>query len=1060
MTETDPTTDPDHTPVAQILNDFADDGPTIAGRWETSEFVVAIMPAFVVFLATALLPSKPLTIIGIALTVVLLMVGVAALAVKPDHHTLTEFAALRGRWLTRQAIMTHARSDDGTSQHANHHSVARRFHQRIPRLGRLVADTSGQSTQDWLGVDRLHRGHNAVELADGTVTAAIKISPANLSTKTPDDWQRIVGQLSDALSTAIDFEIAQVATLRPLDQKSYREGYERRRQEHPTPYQVSGMANLRARLLEERCRIIQDDQAFVRTREHYLIVKVQPWEMVEELEASEGFFGSLANAPFFGDRVRQRRLRKQLNDREAFRDQMLARLDRRVDRVSDAIARVEGVSTTPISATQYTQALMDYYGAEDAFALDESTVRDLLAVGPVVDADACDATTGYEVDTRLGEGERYRSLLAPASVARKNPAYLTLDNEEYVTTFWIEAWPDTPKAGMFEELLATCGLDVTLTTHAVGMEKHEADDEARRQKIEAKTEYEKKQEQGHWGADAAYRRWQSAADVEAALEESSAGLFVASTYITVRANDPETLEEDATRVMHLLRERPARTQPIRAHFQQDDAFKSASPAGLDLLSKATPMLGTGLAKQLPYAAATMHEPSGVEFGIHADRNEPVVIDPFQRKMGYNMGVIGNIGSGKSTSSKKVVTELKQRYPEMNVVLIDPLEGLVGVNNVFEGERIVIGGDVGLNPFAIEPIPPEKRTVVGKGTAYKQAVDRGISFLETYYDLEGLAFADKRGLWEYVIKTCYEEHGITRDPSTHDRPSPTMHAMIATLEDIVQTPYEHVSIDDDGLAQERKQTAIRILNEDIEPFLGGKYSHLAKQTGFDLDADDTFYLDLQMKEGKGETGLMLGLLLTAAYEMAKTADKRTLIVIDEAHYLTKHADNLAFLEQAVRHSRHYDLSILFSTQSVSEFFTPSDDGIELRDSAKVILDNMSILMFYHLNEMGPEIADELGLNSEEMQFVQEARPGDPERGFADMLLAVDREGQRECFPLRVEMDWEYNPVEFAVVDYEPSDHGDWHDYLHRKLGVRFDDDGEKTASTTNVETLPTNAVESP
>ncbi len=939
------------------------------------------------------------------------------------------------------------------AQPPNEHPTAQKLFQTVPLVRRFVTSTSGQSTQEWVPVNRPLPAHNAVELADRSVVAAIRVDPANMSTKTASQWEDRIKQLDEALSTTVDFEIEQYSTLRSLDKQSYREDYHEMAAERPDEKDLTGMNRLQRRLLDERVEIIDDDHESVLVREHYILVKVMPVELSESWDDAAGLFGSATNLPLIGDQIKARRMNNYGDDLEQLRTDLTARLNKRVESVVQALGSVDGITGTPISLVEFTRLLRSYYRADNAATIPDETIRALIHDSPVVGANA-DVDADYEVDVQTKDSdpiaESYRSFLAPESVRYDDQRYLVLDEETYVLGLWVENWPENPDIGMFRDVLNTPGVHITLSTHALGVSKSDARQQSQKNKIKHKSDYEKKEQEGHWGAESAYRKWQAASDIEDSLTESGSGLFMTSTYVSLRASSEEQLLDAAKTMKQRFKEQPARCEVVPAHFQQEEMTHSAAPLVYDSMNKATPMLGRALAKQMPYTSNNIYEPSGIEVGIHHDRDEPTIVDPYLRGMGYNMMVFGKIGSGKSTTSKKILTQLKERNPEMNVVLIDPLEGLAGPSKLFDAEQIVVGGETGLNPLEIKETPEEKLSVVGRTTPFSEAMERFISFVETFYDLEGRELeAEKKNVWEKAGRRAYNEKGITKDPSTHGNESPTLRDAIQEIAHIAgvgDNPDIHqmgdlldADLSETDVPLRTREAAERVLSEDIEAFRT-RYRHFTKETGFDLNADGgSFYLDLQLKEGKGETGLMLGLLLTSVYEMAKESDDPTMILIDEAQYLTKHADNLTFLEQVVRHSRHYDLSLLFSTQSISEFYAKDDEGTSaLKSQAEVIFNNSSMMCFHHLDDMTPEFGSEIGLNAEEATFVNSALPGDKDRGYSEMLLAVDEDGTRECYPQRVEMSMDVNPVEFSIVDYEPSDHGNWHEYLERQLGDRFDD----------------------
>lgn len=96
---------------------------------------------------------------------------------------------------------------------------------------------------------------------------------------------------------------------------------------------------------------------------------------------------------------------------------------------------------------------------------------------------------------------------------------------------------------------------------------------------------------------------------------------------------------------------------------------------------------------------------------------------------------------------------------------------------------------------------------------------------------------------------------------------------------------------------------------------GDLATRAQPTEFDLDAP-VISLDLHQEEGsrgRTATSLILQMLFTAVSDWATGTDERV-VAIDEAHSLLDDAAALAFLETAVRPSRHYDRFVQFVTQS--------------------------------------------------------------------------------------------------------------------------------------------------
>lgn len=178
----------------------------------------------------------------------------------------------------------------------------------------------------------------------------------------------------------------------------------------------------------------------------------------------------------------------------------------------------------------------------------------------------------------------------------------------------------------------------------------------------------------------------------------------------------------------------------------------------------------------------------------------------------------------------------------------------------------------------------------------------------------------------------------------------------------------------GYATEGEQASVRddaqSLLKDLRPSFreGGDLSNLARDTEFDLDSL-VVCLDLHQEEGgrgRGETSLMMQVLFNAVYERAKQTDKKVVFAIDEAHYLRNDATSLSFLETAVRHSRHYDLSLHFITQTGVEF--------ALTPETRTIASLCSMTVIHRVNEEAQKLTEWFDVSEREVNWVRTAKAG--------------------------------------------------------------------------------------
>ena len=833
-----------------------------------------------------------------------------------------------------------------------------------------------------------------------------------------------------------------------------------------------------ADITEERAAVVNIYNETTLVREHYVIVRVDP---LDAAKTTSNDRGGIESVPVIGEVVAQRRLQDQLDSQE-HTDTMLDLLRQRMNSLANKLTTLDDIKATPLSSVEYARVVADYYRTANVYANGDfnSLVRESPVPGayedpeydishehtrgtgaasrdgwsrPTMSADGGSAAIGGETQTQnngrlrqLIEGspvpilsdedreERFKSLLTPDSVdAASEPGHITINGDVHAATLWLDEWPEVPSDGMLKEIFSygKPGVDVTISTHLTGLDKSDAKRDMKNKVNSLKAKWKDAESKDHITAPRKKREFETAQEINDALAESDHGLFEAGTYITVRSRDEQDLNEAISAIKSRLSEAPAHARGVRADYNHLAGFRSTAPVGQDHLDRRVKMRGDGLASIFPYASHNLVESGGIEVGTHEDRHEPTILNLFGRDTGYNFGIFGNIGSGKTTTMSELLLRLKLKNPEIDLAVIDPLQEFAGLCKLFDGERIIIGGDTAINPLHIEPTPPEKLDEIGRSTPYKDAVRRAVEFIVTYYRLEDRDLGEKRGVWEKAIKQAYSEAGITEDPSTHDSESPTLTDVIAVIKDMVRNPEEYVFedlADEEGMTEDRKNKAIDILNNDLEPFGdGGKYEHLTRQSDIDFEDSGMVYLDLQRYENDNDSGLMMQLLVSEIYEQAKTSSNPSVLGIDESHYMLKQDSELEFLKQAVRHSRHYDLSLGFSTQSISEFFAENSEGeTQLTDSAEVIINNLSVQFLHFLKEMNEDWAHELDLTTAEMNYVKNADPGNEERGYSQALLKVDQKG---CFPLKVEMSEDLNPREFALLRYDQSKHpNDLREYL--------------------------------
>ncbi|MCU4927112.1 transferase [Halobacteria archaeon AArc-dxtr1] len=631
----------------------------------------------------------------------------------------------------------------------------------------------------------------------------------------------------------------------------------------------------------------------------------------------------------------------------------------------------------------------DRWRAEDveevelADLLEETTVEDGLEEGQILDHIA----------------EHHQHVVAPAAIEWDTRTARVGD--QWTSTLYVADYPDYPKDGYLTELFELTDVEFDLTVHITPKSQQQARDELQRvaDDLQADADLESTV-RGSYLQERANEALSTYKSVE-----NGSRVFEQGMFITVRAESRDELRDAVRTVRSRLREQPAGLSPKTAICKQDLAIQAAAPIGPNPFDREATALGGAVGALLasPHNA-TILEDGGVEFGVHWKNQSPVVIDPFARENGYAMFTIGDPGSGKSFGSKQnFIRSIEQSEDRIGIIL-EPLNNWAGVAEALGGERITIGGEMGLNPLEIKPTPERVQRAMGKDASpYREKLDSVMSFLSNYFALRGITLGDRRTTLETAIERAYSRNGITDDIATHHNESPTMRDVLDILEEMVETPTEYV-VRTDEEATKIGEDATWLIDQ-LRPFAeDGRYENLGRETEFDIRDEKVIYLDLAQQEGSlgGSTSLIMQLLISLVYERAKETDKEVVFVIDEARYIMQDAASLEYLEIVFRHHRHHNLSIRLVTQTVDEFFQHPE--------SEAIIDQCAIKQFHHLDGMDREWANEFGLNSAQMRFVQEAVPGNDRTGYSEALVGVD--GEWRGIEVRAMED------ETAVIDFDP------------------------------------------
>ena len=600
-------------------------------------------------------------------------------------------------------------------------------------------------------------------------------------------------------------------------------------------------------------------------------------------------------------------------------------------------------------------------------------------------------------------GRFHKDLVAPAGIHEESTKAKV--GNHHIKTFFINGWPDEPKIGFLNEVLMDLPVQNDISLHVSPF-----DSELILKQLGKKVEQTQAKLQGANGgllsSQRKYDDFEETRDIYQALKETDTELFDVGMYVTIRGETEDELQAATDELLKQMRSAPALLKPTPLTNRQLDGMQSISPVAEDPIGYKTEMMGGALGAMMPFSSKSIVESKGVDFGIHAGNGSPVIVDRWSRENGYNQLTAGKIGSGKSFSTKLNMLRSYASRDDVILFMLDPVGGFDSICTALGGEKITVGGRLGLNPMDIKPTPEKILNRAADMDPYSMKKSNVMDFFEMYFHQRGVELENSRGILEQAIEIAYQQEDITRDIKTHSNESPTVKDVIKIIEGMAENADKYADADSDKLRTNIEAEAARLITGFTQFKKGGQYENLAGESDLDLRGNDVTYFDLSQQEGSGEVGLMMQLLFAEVYQIAKESDKKVMFVIDEAHYLMKDAKSLDFLDKAVRHSRHLDLSINFVTQKIEDFFS--------HERSESIAQNCSIRLFQRTESgLTQNIAKTLNLNSPEQNYIRTAQAGSGELGYSEALIGV---GDYGYVPVQVVA----SDLEAAIIDYEPDE----------------------------------------
>lgn len=342
----------------------------------------------------------------------------------------------------------------------------------------------------------------------------------------------------------------------------------------------------------------------------------------------------------------------------------------------------------------------------------------------------------------------------------------------------------------------------------------------------------------------------------------------------------------------------------------------------------------GVAALYPFGDETLLEPGGILLGLALADASPVFLDRWSHAS-YSWGIFGTTGAGKSFAAALLLLRTRWLRPRTSVAILDPLGEYSSLVESLGGSIIRVADGT---PGRLNPLDP----VTTRGDRREKAARVGT-----------------------MLRALF--------PSLRDEESAELDAAVTQLyssgPDVPTLGDLHDRVVERGNRGTRLATLLEVFRSGSLRALDGPTT--ARPTEMLVSVDF---------QGVPDDQLPFHLTYVLDWAYGRLADRTggKLLIVDEAHLLTRYASTEEFLDRVVRHVRHFEAGVMVLSQNPDDFLA--------RPSGRSLLRNLYATGFFRLPEVSAETRTFFGLTGPEAEWLSRARLP-RETGYSESLWRI-------------------------------------------------------------------------
>lgn len=400
--------------------------------------------------------------------------------------------------------------------------------------------------------------------------------------------------------------------------------------------------------------------------------------------------------------------------------------------------------------------------------------------------------------------------------------------------------------------------------------------------------------------DTAYQDLEGLRD---SLIQAQEKMFDVGIYITIYADNEMELFKLENEIKSILESKLIYIKP--ALFQQEEAFKSVIPIGMDLLNVHQKLNSEPLSSIFPFVSFDLTSDRGILYGVNRHNSSLVIFDRFSLE-NYNSVTFAKAGSGKSYATKLEI--LRSLMFDADVIVIDPEREYEYLAEAVGGRyfNISLSSDHHINPFDL-PLPREDET------AEDVLRSNIINLVGLFRLMLGGLTPEEDSLVDRAISETYAIKDITPESD------------FSNIEPPLLSDFEMVLAGMDG--------ADSVVQRLVKYTRGSWATFLNRPSNVDINKRFVVFSVRDMEDELKPVAMYI--VMHYIWTAIRKNLKKRLLVVDEAWWMMKSEDTASFLYSLAKRGRKYYLGLSTITQDAADFMN-SPYGVPIITNSSIQL----------------------------------------------------------------------------------------------------------------------------